>query len=46
MNCTVHGVTKSQTRLSDFHYTLREIITAGSEEPNQRRDSSITQFVK
>ena len=37
---------QSQTRLSDFHYTLREIITAGSEEPNQRRDSSITQFVK
>ena len=22
MHCIVHGVTKSQTRLSDFHFTL------------------------
>ena len=22
MNCVVHGVAKSQTRLSDFHFTL------------------------
>ena len=22
MDCIVHGVTKSQTRLSDFHFTL------------------------
>ena len=22
MNCIVHGVTKSQTQLSDFHFTL------------------------
>ena len=29
MECTVHGVTKSQTRLSDFHFTsqvLKSIV--------------------
>ena len=25
MDCIVHGVTKSQTRLSDFHFTSKEV---------------------
>ena len=24
MNCIIHGVTKSQTRLTDFHYTTKD----------------------
>ena len=25
MDCIVHGITKSQTRLSDFHFHLRNL---------------------
>ena len=26
MDCTVHEVSKSQTRLRDFHFTLEELV--------------------
>ena len=33
MNCIVHGVAKSQTRLSDFHFTSLERNDAKAETP-------------
>ena len=32
MDCTVHAVTNSQTRLSDFHFTGREEVKEKREE--------------
>ena len=32
MNCIVHGVIKSQTQLSDFHFTSLHIIGVPEEE--------------
>ena len=36
MNCIIHGVTESQTQLSDFHchFTFREISTSNANIPS------------
>ena len=35
MYCIVHGVTKSRTRLSDFHFTSSRMCNAKSEPYNK-----------
>ena len=36
MGCIVHGVTKSQTQLSIFHFTSLDMVEDGSEEGQER----------
>ena len=39
MDCIVHGVTKSQTQLSNFHsikITLRELLLESNQPPDTR----------
>ena len=53
MGCIVHGVTKSQTQLSIFHFTSLDMVEDGSEEGQERtpacecseRDPRPTAFV-
>ena len=45
MDCIVHGVTKSQTRLSDFHFHFFRVTQESQKEDNPQGTSSITLYL-
>ena len=45
MNCIVHGVIKSQTQLSDFHFTSLQIIGVPEEEIKNKGHEKILEEV-
>ena len=45
MNCIVHGVIKSQTQLSDFHFSSLQILVVPEEEIKNKGHEKILEEI-